>query len=57
MKKTYHVPTSEVIALSSDGVIAISLVPDGEADPGKDVLTNKKGWEEDGCPDNPFPWE
>lgn len=46
MKKTYHTPTIKQIAIKEVEFIAVSIVPGGEADPGKEVLTNHRDWNE-----------
>lgn len=46
MKKTYHTPKVEHLALTEEEYLAISIDPEGEADPDRDVLTNLRVWEE-----------
>lgn len=57
MKKSYQTPTSESISVESSGLIAVSVIPGGEADPGSEVMSNRKEWEDEGNPGTPFPWE
>ena len=46
MKKTYHTPSVELLSLTEEDFIALSIDPEGEADPDKAVLTNAQIWED-----------
>ena len=46
MKKTYNTPRVEPLSLTEEDFIAVSIDPEGEADPDKAVLTNAHIWEE-----------
>ena len=44
MKKTYYTPTVQAVEMLSNELIAISIVPDGEADPDNGVLCISLEW-------------
>lgn len=44
MKKTYYTPTVQAVEMLSNELIAISIVPDGEADPDNGVLSISLDW-------------
>lgn len=46
MKKTYHTPRVEPLSLTDEDFIALTIDPEGEADPDKAVLTSLRIWDE-----------